>query len=151
MNRLYTIAIREITLGLILPLITLMLLSCAKQGDGNREPIPGGTIEFSMVDQNATQSTKTLLNNLGTTRNTGVILGQQQAYIEGHGQSVREYSTQCDISEVSGKYPLLTGEDFIVLTNDENDFDGNWYDKQSEEIHNYIVECYKQGIFTTLS
>ncbi len=108
------------------------------------------TITYDLIDSNASANTKILANNLLVTRTQGVMVGQQQAYIEDRGDSPRVFTTECDIYNVTGKSPLMTGEDFGTLTNDSYT-ETNWYGKQSAAHIEWVKECYKRGIFTTFS
>ncbi|MFI3240691.1 MAG: glycosyl hydrolase [Bacteroidales bacterium] len=130
---------------------SLLFTQCTDDEPNNENGnITSGTIEFDLVDLNATTETKRLADNLRLTKEKGVILGQQQAYIEDRDVSPRTFTTDCDIYNVTGKYPLITGEDFLVLTNDSWTAT-NWYGKQSAAQKEWVIECYKMGVFTTFS
>ncbi len=108
------------------------------------------TSNFNLIDSKASTNTQTLANNLYKSMQEGTMVGQQQAYIEDRDESVRTFTKECDIFNISGKYPLVSGEDFGTLTNDSYT-ETNWYGKQSTAQVDWVKECYKEGVYTTFS
>lgn len=105
------------------------------------------SVEVELCDALATENTKTFFANLSESAKIGVIVGQQQAYYENDSH---KYQTNCDISDMTDLYPILTGFDIENLTNDGYN-ESNW---RYNRIVNYIEtikECHKQGIFATIS
>ncbi len=131
----------------ILLLSVLPIIGCTTADDGVvvEEQIESESV--NMVDPNATEATKTLFSNLRKSASNGVIIGQQDAYLENDN---KEFQSNCDIFDITGEYPLLTGGDLENLTNDDYG-DGNWRYTRVENMAEWIKECYKRGIIVTLS
>ncbi len=133
-------------------LFCISLCQCEAKEPEHRDPIVAGTIEYKMVDKNATEATKTLLDNLRLLPKKGVILGQQQAYIERkNGSGSRTFSTDTDICRTTQRQPMFTGEDLLNLTDDDNNFQSTFHHKQVTAIKEWVKECHKMGVFVTFS
>lgn len=130
-------------------LCAAVALCCVSCGDDKADDDGGikigGTVDYNLIDSNATTATETLFDNLFLTKKVGVMVGQQEAYFESD-----EYTKSCDIYDISGKYPLMSGADFGTLTNDDYT-SSNWYGKQATAQIEWVKECYKEGVFTTFS
>ncbi len=118
--------------------------------NGNNSQTEDIITVYDLIDSKATTNTQTLANNLQHSMKSGVMVGQQQGYIEDRGASPRVFTMDCDIYNISDRYPLMSGEDFGTLTNDSYT-ETNWYGKQSNAHIDWVKECYKVGVFTTFS
>ena len=141
-----------ITVALLLPLVSFV--SCAN----DKPPIEKPPIEKPstdpetpqasvLVDAKATENTKALYLNLKQSAKTGIIYGQQEAYYE---NKTKEYQQNCNISDATGEYPLMTGLDIECLTNDDYSED-NWRYKRVENMAEIVKQCHKRGVFTSFS
>ncbi len=99
------------------------------------------------IDSLATDNTKLFFSNLYNSAQRGVILGQQESYLE---NDAKEYQSTCDIYESAGVYPLLSGGDIENLTNDDY-VEGSWRYTRVENLKEWVKECHKRGVFVTFS
>ncbi len=121
----------------------LTIVRCSASDDVSSDDTP--TTE--LIDTNATAATKSLYAALRSSASQGVILGQQEAYLE---NTEKEYQSNCDIYDITGAYPLLSGCDLENLTNDEYP-EGDWWYTRVENMREWIKECHRKGVFVTLS
>ncbi len=134
--------------SIIASALLLSFVSCA-----NDEPTIDGpstdpdTFDSILVDTKATENTQALYLNLKESAKTGVIYGQQEAYSENND---KKFQQNCDISDATGDYPLMTGLDIENLTNDDY-AEGNWRYKRVQNMAEIVKECHKNGVFTTFS
>ncbi|MFI3303337.1 MAG: glycosyl hydrolase [Rikenellaceae bacterium] len=149
MKRENPMSLKRVISTLFIAVALSMQLSCASEnGDSDSNDDPNAPSTFGvLIDDNATENTKTLFANLMKSAKEGVILGQQSAYLE-----TNEYLATCDMSDVTGEYPLLTGGDLENLTNDAYaEESGNWRYTRVEAWKEWIKECHKRGVFVTFS
>ncbi len=131
--------------GAFVAILSLWCIGCSEDGS-NGDPVKtGGTIAYELIDNAATSATKTLFDNLSSTKKIGVMVGQQIAYLESDS-----YDRGCNMYDITGEYPLISGGDFWYLTDDKLE-SGNWYDQKCDAQRNWVKECYKEGVFTTFS
>lgn len=123
--------------------ILFVTVSCSK-ADTTLDDNPTTKV---VTDPLATENTQTLYTNLRKSATNGVIIGQQDAYIENDN---KVFQSNCDIFDITSEYPLLTGGDLENLTNDDYS-EGNWRYARVENMVEWIKECYKRGIIVTLS
>ncbi len=107
-------------------------------------PTPSNSL---LVDKKATENTQLLFENLMESAKKGVIFGQQESYMENKN---KKYQGNCAISDITGEMPLLAGCDIENLTNDSYAV-GNWRYTRVENMAEWIKECHRKGVFTTLS
>lgn len=129
----------------VIALSLLMLISCSSLSSTNEEDNSPKTP--ILIDSKATEATQTLYTNLYNSAKNGVIIGQQEAYIN---SSDKSYQANCDISDITDELPLLTGGDIENLTNDDYN-ESNWRYKRVENYKEWIKECHKKGVFVTIS
>ncbi len=130
--------------AIALPL-TIMSCTQADGADNGQADNSQETPSSELIDKSATANTQALYANLRTCADSGVIFGQQEAYLIDN-----EYGTTCDISDITGEYQLLTGGDIENLTNDDY-AEGNWRYTRVQNMIEWIKECHKKGVFVTLS
>ncbi len=146
MNFKHNIVTSHIAIGVSL----LMLLSCTEANsnpDKNPEQDKEEPKESILVDVNATEATQKLFINLGNSAEQGVIFGQQESYMENKD---KEYQSNCDISDITGEYPLIAGCDLENITNDDY-AEGNWRYKRVQNMIEWVKECHKKGVTVTFS
>lgn len=135
--------------------------SCSKSNDSapNLGPLwadvqpTASAVKPLMVDKNATTETAALFYNLKSYSTQGIMLGQQDAFIDRYAQQSNVYSETPDIKLTTGQNPIIVGADFMFTTNYHNEgttASGWWYD-QELLLRKVIKESYKKGLVTTIS
>lgn len=143
--------------------LAAFLASCSKSDSGSPSANPDGPIwaEVSptaeavrplLVDKNASAEAAALFYNLKAYAQSGIMVGQQDAFINRYSESSNVFSDKPDIKLTTGQDPLVVGCDFIFATSYHNDgtsASGWWYE-QELLLKKQIKEAYKRGLVVTI-
>jgi len=124
------------------------------------DPVPSmTTVKTWLADKNATNETAALFYNLKKIAKTNILFGHQddtkRGVLAGGTQWANEQhilphpaTTQSDVKEVTGAYPVIYGHDFQHIA----DFmSGNWFDYERDMARQLTIEAYNRGGVNTYS
>lgn len=150
---------RNIFLKIIIPSFLITLSSCSKDDPATdpivvppvevTDPLTTQNVKTYMVDPNASAETAALFYNLKKLAKTKVAIGQQDAF---SGFYNNGSTTESDIKKTTGYDPALLGNDFIFITDKQNNNQAdNWFYQQEQKTINDVKAAYAKGIINTFS
>ncbi|WP_320051899.1 glycosyl hydrolase [uncultured Acetobacteroides sp.] len=150
-------------LRLLFLFLICLSLGCTKSSDSatsvkGEEPewieaSPSATaVRNFLVDKNATDEVAALFYNLKAYAQNGVMIGQQDAFINRYSEQSNVFSDKSDIKLTTGQDPIVVGSDLIFATNYHNDgtSTSGWWYEQELLLKKQIKESYKRGLVVTI-